>query len=378
MKTLQCINTFLGVLLSLSLFVGCASQQVAPMADEKTKTRYNADQIAAYFQSLSDPSLPGFAYLIAKDGKILAQGAVGLADVENKVPNDTDTKFRAASITKQFTAVSILQLAEQGKLSLDDRVTQYFPDFSQGEKITIRHLLNHTSGIWDHQKDEELPFPLDQAVAPDVHMEYIKKHPLFFEPGEKWAYSANGYFVLGLIVEKVSNMPLASYMQKNIFDPLGMKNSGLYDNHINYPHSAVGYIMKEGKPVRAINVNMTTWNGAAALYTTVNDLFIWNEALHTGKILSKANYTEATTAHKFTNGFVPFVGYGYGLGIEDISGKPTIGHPGQIYGFHSDILRLPEDQISYIFLSNIANGQLKKEGRVSEKVIEILYGQKSD
>ncbi|WP_331344211.1 serine hydrolase domain-containing protein [Cellvibrio sp. UBA7661] len=373
MKALQGIGYFLALLLSISILAGCSSQQVTPMVDAKTKDNYNAEQISAYFQSLSDPNLPGFSYLIAKGGKIIAQGSVGLADAENKVPNDSNTKFRAASITKQFTAVSILQLAEQEKLSLDDRLIQYFPDFSQGEKITIRNLLNHTSGIWDHQKDEEFPFPLDQAVDPDVHMEYIKKHDLFFEPGEKWAYSGNGYFMLGLIVEKVANMPLATYMQKNLFDPLGMKNSGLYDNHINYPHSAIGYIMKEGKPVRAINVNMTTWNGAAALYTTVNDLFIWNEALHNGKLLNKANYTEATTPYKFTNGFVPFVGYGYGLGIEDISGKPTIGHPGQIYGFHSDILRLPEDQISYIFLSNVANGQLKKEGRVAGKVIEILY-----
>ncbi|WP_049631312.1 serine hydrolase [Cellvibrio sp. pealriver] len=373
MKRLELINSVIAALLSISLLTGCASQPAIPMADANTQEKYNAEQISAYFQSLSDEHSPGFSYLVAKDGKVIAQGAVGLADVENKVPNDTDTKFRAASITKQFTAVSILQLAEQGKLSLDDRLMKYFPDFSQGEKITIRHLLNHTSGIWDHQKDEEFPFPLDQAVAPDVHLGYIKKHDLFFEPGEKWAYSGNGYFMLGLIVEKVSNMPLAIYMQKNLFDPLGMKNSGLYDNHTNYPHSAIGYIMKDGKPVRAINVNMTTWNGAAALYTTVNDLFIWNEALHNGKLLNKAHYTEATTPHKFTNGFVPFVGYGYGLGIEDISGKPTIGHPGQIYGFHSDILRLPEDQISYIFLSNVANGQLKKEGRVAGKVIEMLY-----
>lgn len=375
MNVLHGIGSFLVLLLSISLFSGCSTQQAPPMADLKTQTAYNTNEISAYFQSLSDSSLPGFAYLIAKDGKILVQGGVGLADVENKVLNDVTTKFRAASITKQFTAISILQLAENGKLSLDDRLTKYFPEFSKGEKITIRNLLNHTSGIWDHEKDEEFPFPLDQAVDPALHMEYIQKHNLYFEPGEQWRYSGNGYFILGLIVEKVSKMSLASYMQKNIFDPLGMKNSGLYDNHTDYPHSAIGYAIKDGKPVKEINVNMTTWNGAAALYTTVDDLFIWNEAFHTGKILNKANYIEATTPHKFTNGFVPFVGYGYGFGIEDISGKPTIGHPGRIYGFHSDILRLPKDNITYIFLSNVNIGQLKKEGRVSDKVIKIMYGQ---
>lgn len=364
---------FASVFIAIGLLTGCASQQGVPTADVKTQRDYHATQVTEYFQSLSDPSLPGFAYLIAKDGKVIAQGGVGLANVEKGIANSTTTKFRAASITKQFTAVSILQLAEKGMLSLDDPITTYFPDFPNGKKITIRNLLNHTSGIWEHQKDEEFPFPLDQAVDPEVHMQYIKKHNLYFEPGERWAYCSNGYFMLGLMVEKVAKMPLAIYMKQNIFDPLGMKNSGLYDNHIDYPNSAIGYAIKDRKPVKEINVNMTTWNGAAALYTTVDDLFIWNEALHTGKILKDSSYQEATTAHKFTNGFVPFVGYGFGFGIEAISGKPTIGHPGQLRGFHSDILRLPEDNITYIFLSNVNNGQLKKQGRVSEKVIEILY-----
>lgn len=375
MNSLQSTASLLVFLLSISLFAGCATQQVLPVADLKTQTAYNANQVSAYFQSLSDASLPGFSYLIAKDGKVITQGGVGLANIETQVANDTTTKFRVASITKQFTAISILQLAEKGKLFLDDRLTKYFPEFPKGEKITIRNLLNHTSGIWDHEKDEEFPFPLDQAVDPAVHMEYIQKHGLYFEPGEQWRYSGNGYFILGLIVEKVSKMSLASYMQKNIFDPLGMKNSGLYDNHIDYPHSAIGYAIKDDKPVKEINVNMTTWNGAAALYTTVDDLFIWNEALHNGKIISKASYQEAITPHKFTNGFVPFVGYGFGLAIENVAGKLTIGHPGQMYGFHSDILRLPEDNITYIFLSNVNNWQLKAKGRVSEKVIEIMYAQ---
>ncbi len=144
---------FASVSIAVGLLTGCASQQGVPIADSKTQTDYHATQVTEYFQSLSDPSLPGFAYLIAKDGKVIAQGGVGLADVKKGIANGTSTKFRAASITKQFTAISILQLAEKGLLSLDDPITMYFPGFPNGKKITIRHLLNHTSGIWEHQKD---------------------------------------------------------------------------------------------------------------------------------------------------------------------------------------------------------------------------------
>ncbi len=131
---------------------------------------------------------------------------MGLANIENKIPNDTHTIFRAASITKQFTAVSILQLAEQGKLSLDDKLSNYFSMLPNSDKITIRNLLDHTSGLWEQEKDEDFPFPIDQKVPVDAHLSYIQKNKPFFEPGEKWRYCNNGYFLLGLVVEKVSGI----------------------------------------------------------------------------------------------------------------------------------------------------------------------------
>jgi D-alanyl-D-alanine carboxypeptidase len=364
----------IGLIVVGLLMVSCISTPTGLMASNETKETYHAAEIDEYFESLIDENSPGFSYLVSKDGLVITKGNVGFANVENKTLNDTNTIFKAASITKQFTAVSVLLLVEQGKLTLDDKLEMYFPELPNAKNISIRNLLNHTSGMWEQEKDEDFPFPVEIEVPTAVHLSYIQKNKPYFEPGEKWNYCNNGYFVLGLIVEKVTGVPLATYMKSEIFDPLGMKNSGLSGNNTQHKNSAIGYGVSEGKPYKEKDSNMATYNGAAALYSTVEDLFIWSEALHKGKLLSEKSYKEMVSPHIFKNGFVPFVAYGLGLGIEDVAGHPTIGHPGQMYGFHSDILRIPADNISYIFLSNVNNNQLKAKGRVAEKVIEIMYG----
>ncbi|MGV8837376.1 serine hydrolase domain-containing protein [Cellvibrio sp.] len=355
------------------LLVSCSSPKIGLMASNDTKEKYHAAEINEYMESLADEDSPGFSYLISKDGRVIAKGSVGFADVENKKSNDTGTIFKAASITKQFTAVSILLLVEQGKLGLYDKLETFFPELPNAKTISIRNLLDHTSGMWEQEKDEDFPFPIETEVPSSVHLSYIQKNKPYFEPGEKWHYCSNGYFVLGLIVEKIAGVSLETYMNNEIFKPLGMRNSGLHGSSTNYANSAIGYGVSEGKPYKEKDSNMTTYNGAAALYSTVEDLFIWNEALHGGKLLSEKSYKEMISPHIFKNGFVPFVGYGLGLGIEDLAGHSTIGHPGRVYGFHSDILRIPDDNINYIFLSNVNINQLKVKGRVAEKVIEILY-----
>lgn len=363
----------IGLIVVALLMVSCTSTPTGLMASNDTKEKYHAAEIDEYFESLTDENSPGFSYLVSKDGLVITKGSIGFANVENKTLNDTNTIFKAASITKQFTAVSVLLLVEQGKLTLDDKLEMYFPELPNAKNISIRNLLNHTSGMWEQEKDEDFPFPVEVEVPTAVHLSYIQKNKPYFEPGEKWNYCNNGYFVLGLIVEKVTGVPLATYMKREIFDPLGMKNSGLSGNNTQYKNSAIGYGVSEGKPYKEKDSNMATYSGAAALYSTVEDLFIWSEALHKGKLLSEKSYKEMVSPHIFKNGFVPFVAYGFGLGIEDIAGHHTVGHPGRVYGFHSDILRIPGDNISYIFLSNVNINQLKVNGRVAEKVIEILY-----
>lgn len=346
--------------------------------EAKLDSTIYVESLESFVAGISAPTLPGFSYLVSKHGKIISKGGFGLANVEKKIKNTEDTVYRVASITKQFTAVSVLILANEGKLSVDDKLSKYFPTLPNSSKITIRNLLTHTSGIWDQDRDEDFPFPIDQYVEPQEHLSYISKKGVFFEPGKEWRYSANGFFVLGLIVEKVSDKSLSSFMEERIFLPLKMKNTGLYANRSENPSIAVGYGLENGVPYKEIDTNMKTYNGAAALCSTVTDLFIWSEALHSGKVLPKALYNQFIEPYKFDNGFVPPVKYGFGIGTEEVGGHHTIGHPGQLKGFQSDMLRLPDEEVNVIFLSNLNGHHFPVKWRVTDKLIKVLYGIKDD
>lgn len=342
--------------------------------ETKLDSTMHIDLLESFAAGILAPSLPGFSYLVSKRGKIISKGSFGLANVEKGLKNSEDTVYRVGSITKQFTAVSVLILANEGKLSIDDKLSKYFPKLPNSSKITIRNLLTHTSGMWDQERDEDFPFPIDQYVEPQEHLSYISKNGVFFEPGKEWRYSRNGYFVLGLIVEKVSGKSLGSFMEERIFIPLKMKNTGLYANRSENPSIAVGYGLENGVPYKEIDTNMKTYNGAAALCSTINDLFIWSEALHNGKVLPKESYNQFIEPYEFDNGFVPPVKYGFGIGIEEVGGHLTIGHPGQQKGFQSDILRLPDEDVNVIFLSNINGYHFPVKWRVTDKLINTLYG----
>jgi CubicO group peptidase (beta-lactamase class C family) len=342
--------------------------------ESKLDSAIYTDELESFAAGILEPSLPGFSYLVSRRGKIISKGSFGLANVEKGIKNSEDTVYRVGSITKQFTAASVLILANEGKLSVEDKLSKYFPKLPNSSKITIRNLLTHTSGMWDQERDEDFPFPIDQYVEPQEHLSYISKNGVFFEPGKEWRYSSNGYFVLGLIVEKVSGKSLGSFMEERIFIPLKMKNTGLYANRSENQSIAVGYGLENGVPYKEIDTNMKTYNGAAALCSTINDLFIWSEALHNGKVLPKESYNQFIEPYEFDNGFVPPVKYGFGIGIEDVGGHLTIGHPGQLKGFQSDILRLPPEEVNVIFLSNINGYHFPVKWRVTDKLINTLYG----
>ncbi|MDP2386389.1 MAG: serine hydrolase domain-containing protein [Bacteroidota bacterium] len=286
--------------------------------------------------------------LVGKKGKVLLGKGYGNANFSYNIPNTGETKFKLASVSKQFTATAIMILAEQGKLSIEDKLTKYITDYPNGDKITIHHLLSHTSGITNftalpvYDSIRTKPHTLDQLIA------YFKNKPLDFEPGAKFNYSNSGYLLLSYIIEKVSGQTIAGYMTNNIFEPLGMKNTGVFEgNNPVIKNLALGYTENEAGIENAPHIDMSIPSGAGALYSTVEDLFIWDQALYTDKLLKKETLQKMFTVNKDN--------YGYGWMHEKYRNHDWIFHSGGIEGFATNISRFPDDSLVIIILKNIDN-----------------------
>lgn len=228
------------------------------------------------------------AVLIAKQGKVVFARGYGMANAEHGISNSPQTVFRLGSITKQFTAVAILRLQELGKLNVNDPISQYLPDYPQGDKITIHHLLTHSSGIKSITKLPNLSEIQRHPSTPNKAMRYFQDLPLEFAPGSDCKYSDSGYIVLGAIVEIVAKMSYEQYLQQHLFLPLGMKATYFDHNQTLIPLRASGYgINAKGEPVNAEFIEMSFPHGAGSLASTVEDLYKWDRALREDRLLSK-------------------------------------------------------------------------------------------
>ena len=222
--------------------IGCALIAVAAeTAEARPAVSEKAD---ALLSGLIETNDPGLAVLVAQNGKILFEKCYGLADREHHVPVIPQTTFRIGSIGKQFTASAILKLQEKGKLSVNDKLSKYIPDFPRGDEVTLRHLLTHTSGIHSYTEKDGFMGRVTSAIKPDDLINSFKNDPYDFDPGKKWHYDNSGYFLLGRIVEKVSGQSYGDFLQKNFFEPLGMTNTGVYRAHLGLPHEALGYSLE--------------------------------------------------------------------------------------------------------------------------------------
>lgn len=287
--------------------------------------------------------------LIAKQGKVLLSRGYGLANAEHNVPNTPQTVFRIGSITKQFTAVAILQLQEQGKLSVNDPISKYLPDYPQGDKITIHHLLTHTSGIPSITKFPNLSEIERQPSTPTTVITYFKDLPLEFEPGSDCKYSDSGYIVLGAIVEKVAGVSYEKYVQDHFFSPLGMKATYFDHNQSVIPHRAAGYgVGANGEKVNAEFIEMSFPHGAGSLASTAEDLYRWDRALKEGKLLSKDLTKKLFQVQAASEN--NHIAYGYGFFVD--SEKHTVGHMGSIEGFRAASYRHLDGDVTLILLSN--------------------------
>lgn len=307
------------------------------------------DGIKSHLGKLTADHLPGIAVLVARDGKIIYQRGFGWADVDKKIPITTETQFRIGSITKQFTAAAILRLADDGKLALTDSLEKYIPGFSKG--VTLKHLLTHTSGIHSYTDKPDFLGKVSNPITPAALITSFRDDPPDFAPGAGFDYDNSGYFLLGEIVAKVSGKPLAIYLHDTFFAPLGMNGTGIYINSSPPPVIATGYSMIDGKAAAALNWDMSWAGGAGAIYSTVSDLFRWNEALFGGKILKPASFQAMTTPVKLPPN-IDGLNYGFGLVIAELNRLPLISHSGGLNGWSSDLLRLPEQNCTVIALAN--------------------------
>lgn len=283
--------------------------------------------------------------LIAAKGKIVLNKGFGLANFEHAIPNSATTKFRIGSLTKAFTAMAIFQLHEQGKLCIDDPIGKYLPHYPNGEKITIYHCLTNTSGIPNYTsfpdfwpKTMRLRMTLDQLIETFKHLD------LHFEPGTRFAYSNSGYTLLTAIIEEVSDMTYGDDIKVKICRPLGMKNSGCDDGVTVIPELASGYSVWE-QPIHAEYADLSFPLGAYGLYSTTEDLYIWDRALTSSRLINRSLTERMFTPYQNS--------YACGWVISEKLGRKCVHHFGDISGYCSHFLRFVEEDVTIIFLSNM-------------------------
>ena len=313
--------------------------------------------------------------LVAEKGKVIYKKGFGLADMEWNIPNQPDTKHRLGSITKQFTAMLIMQLVEQGKLKLDVPISTYLPDYPKknGDVITIHHLLTHSSGI-----PNMTSFPgfvkdvMRNSYSPVQLVNISADSTLQFKPGERFAYSNSGYLLLGYIIEKVTGKSYEQVLQENIFTPLKMNNTG-YDHHGTLlKNRASGYEKNGRSYVNANFIDMSVPHAAGALYSTVEDLYLWDQALYGNQLLREENIGLLFTKHIPSGG--GHYGYGWNIGGIPLGNTAerieTIGHGGGINGFNTQLTRIPFDKSFIVLLNNTGGAPLNE---MTNAIAAIIY-----
>jgi len=318
----------------------------------------------------------GVAVLVARGGRVLFEGGWGYASVENEVPFTPATKSRIGSVTKQFTAAAILKLAEQGKLSVQDRLEKYYPDFRRGGEVTLHHLLTHTSGIHNYTAKPDFLHDVTAGTTPDELIRSFQDDAFDFDPGERWAYCNSGYYLLGGIVEKVAGCSYGAFLEREFFAPLGMTNTGVHTATAILKHEASGYSYVGDRLAKAVNWDMSRAGGAGALYSTVEDLYRWNEGVFNGRVLTEASqqaaWTPVVTQPDAAKREPKETGYGYGWAIGKQRGLRRIDHGGGLPGFLSFLVRYPDQALTVAVLANAsgAPAALTPE-RIATQIAEL-------
>ncbi len=330
----------------------------------------------AIVQASYPADAPGAAVVVTRGGQTLYAAGRGLADVETRRPITPDTVFRMGSITKQFTAAAVLQLVQEGRISLDDPVSRFFPDYPQpGASATVRQLLNHTSGIQSYtsipgwMRDDantNRAYTTAEAVA------VFRDLPSPTRPGEAWQYNNSGYTLLGAIVEQVTGRPWYRQVEQQLAAPLGLRSIGYGVERETRPDMARGYTAAEGAVRPARPLHMSVPHGAGALVGTVGDLARWAQALHGGRVVSPALYTAMTSPAALNGGRTH--PYGFGLGIGEVQGHRAFDHSGGIFGFQTDSVYIPGEDVFVAVFAN-SDEPTTSPGLVVRRLAALAVGQ---
>ncbi len=308
----------------------------------------------------SDVGLFTGSVLIAQHGKILLDKGYGFSNVKEGKGNTADSKYQIYSVTKPITATLIVKLAEEQRLSLNDRLSKYYPSFPQGDSITIEHLLTHTSGLYCYNNDFSMPVNSEKAM-----LEFLRKKPLNFSPGTEWEYCNTGYFLLGFIIEKVTGVPYEKAVENYIFTPLGMNHSGFDYRTLKDSNKTTGYaILYDDTSAVAPVYDPHELFAAGGIYSTTYDVYRFHEAMQANKILSPDATRKAYTPFKKN--------YGFGWFIDSVSGRRIIGHSGGASGYRSYLVRIPEENTVIILLCNSENTDVNA---VKKKLLNVMFNE---
>ena len=331
-----------------------------------------SDEVAQYVKTeMARQHIPGIALLVSRNGEIVRAQGFGFSNVELQVPVKPETLFQSGSVGKQFTATAIMMLVEEGKISLDDPITKYFPDAPANWKpVTVRNLLSHTGGFTDYPKD----FDFRKDYTEDDLLKIVAGIPLAFPPGTKWSYSNLGYLTLGILIHRVTGKFYGDVLEERIFHPLGMQSTRIMSEADIISNRAAGYRLVKGQLKNQEWVSPTLNTTAdGSLYFSIVDLAKWDAALYTEKLLKRSSLEQMRTVVKLNDGKPNSGNYGFGWEITSSHGHRLIDHDGAWQGFKTQISRYVDDKLTVVVLSNLAEAN---PGKIAEGVAEIyLNGQ---
>jgi CubicO group peptidase (beta-lactamase class C family) len=354
-----------------ALVAACAAMPSALAAQRADRARIEAVTDSVVAAALATGQVAGMSVAVVRGRDTLVLKGYGRADLELDVPTPADAVYEIGSLTKQFTATAILQLAEQGRLALDDDVSAHLPDYPmQGRRVTIRQLLDHTSGIASFTSLPEYERLSLHAMAPDSIVAFFSGRPFDFAPGTAMSYNNSGYFLLGRIIEKASGESYADYVAKHLFEPAGMRQSRYCSERAVIKRRVHGYATGADGLQRAAYLVHTWPYAAGSLCSTVGDVVAWNRALHGVKLLGERSYRELVTAGSLADGTQ--LRYAKGVAVDSLHGRRAVHHGGDIEGFTSELRWFPDGAVTIAVLMN-SQGPVRPQA-IASAIGAALFG----